>query len=161
MLSSFAVTVRLSAHLLLLAALPLGSALAAEAFPLELRDPWVRTTPPGAGAAAGYGVLHNVSDQPVRIAELQSPLSRRVEIHEMRFADGQMRMRALPLPQIEAGAQMTLEPGGNHFMFTGLNTIPAAGDEVRLTVELEDGNSATFVLPVRDASSGSTGHTHH
>lgn len=120
--------------------------------PIELTDAWVRATPPGAGAAAGYGVLRNTTDRTLRITALRSPLSKTLEIHEMKMADGQMQMRALADPQLAPGETLTLQPGGYHLMFMGLNATPQPGEQVEVTLELEDGSSAQFTLPVRDAA---------
>ncbi|WP_169577489.1 copper chaperone PCu(A)C [Sinimarinibacterium sp. CAU 1509] len=125
--------------------------------PVELTDAWVRATPPGAGAAAGYGTLRNTSDRTVRITALSSPLSKKLEIHEMKMAGGQMQMRAVADPTLAPGETLTLQPGGFHLMFMGLNSTPQAGDQVELTLELDGGSPAQFTLPVRDAA----GMSHH
>jgi copper(I)-binding protein/polyisoprenoid-binding protein YceI len=116
---------------------------------LEVGDPWLREVPPGAGAAGGYGEFRNRSDHSIRIARLQSPLSQRVEIHEMAMVDGQMRMRAVEDVSIAPGGTLSLKPGGYHLMFMGLNRAPKAGESVPLTVELEGGESVEITLPVR------------
>ena len=128
---------------------------------LHFNGAWVRATPPTANVAAAYGQLHNGLDKPVRIVGLTSPLAKTVEIHEMKTVDGQMQMRALDQPEIAAGESLSLESGGYHVMFIGLSQPPKAGDSVELTVELDDGSSAVFTLPVRDAAEAVDAHAHH
>ena len=60
-----------------------------------------------------------------------------------------MKMRELPagLP-IPAGETVTLQPGGFHLMFMGLNQPLVEGEAVTVTLTFETAGEIDVVLPV-------------
>jgi copper(I)-binding protein len=80
-------------------------------------------------------------------------------------ADGMMQM--LHVPEgfvIPAGAEHALARGGDHVMFMGLNTKPAEGDLVPLTLVFEKAGEMQIMVPVdmnrKDGGMGQmTGHS--
>src|SRR5690606_23131064 len=58
-------------------AFPLGVALllasAGASAQIEVENPWIRATPPGARMAAGYAVLRNAGTTPDRLVSGQAP----------------------------------------------------------------------------------------
>lgn len=79
-----------------------------------------------------------------------------VELHETtETSDGQMVMTetadGFPLP---AGQPLMLEPGGDHLMLIGLTQSLQPGDEITLTLKLDDGTEIQFAAPVKDVSGG-------
>jgi copper(I)-binding protein len=66
--------------------------------------------------AAGYLTLDNVGPDD-RLIAAESPAAERVEIHDMTFEQGVMKMReakeGLPIPR---GGSLTLKPRGAHLM---------------------------------------------
>lgn len=128
---------------------------------LHAREAWLRATPPGARVAAAYLALLNPGDQPRRIVGLRSDLADRVELHEMKIVDGQMRMRALQDPVVPARGELQLAPGSTHLMFIGLRRQPAAGETVALTIEFDDASTLELSLPVREAAPEGDGHGMH
>ena len=83
---------------ILLAAMP-----SAAAGDLEVRDAWIRAAPPGAVVLAGYATIENRGEATVRLVDASSSGFARVEFHEMRMADGMMKMRRLESVEVPAG----------------------------------------------------------
>lgn len=127
----------------------LAPALAA-AGELVVRDPWIRGGPPGA-PLAGYATFENAGAAPVRIVAASSAAFERVELHEMRMADGLMRMRRLDMVEVPPGAAVAFAPGGNHLMLHGARAPLAPGDAVRVAFVDADGVRTTATFEVRAA----------
>ena len=71
---------------------------------------------PGRHMSAGYLVLTNNTDEPVRITGATSPQFGKVEIHETTLEDGVARMRRLEELVVPARQSVRLERGGKHLM---------------------------------------------
>lgn len=120
---------------------------------------WTRATPPGAPVAGGFATLRNAGAQPDRLVAVESSAAERVEIHEMREAEGLMKMRALPqgLP-LPAKAIVELKPGSYHLMFIAPKRPFAEGDVVMATLRFERAGAVQVPFPVRAMGAG--GHAH-
>lgn len=119
---------------------------------LSVEGAWLRATPAGAEVGAGYAVLRNVSDQPVRVVSIRSSVAESVEVHSMTMEGGVMRMRMLDSLTIPAKGTVTLEPGGFHLMLMGLHAPLKAGQTVKLKFKLANGRTLSVTAPVRDPS---------
>jgi copper(I)-binding protein len=137
----------------------LAALLALAAFPalagdyklgaIEIRQPWARATPPTAQAGGGFLVLANTGATADRLIGAKSPVSDKVEIHEMKMDGNVMRMRALEKGiEIPPGASVELKPGGFHLMFTGLKSPFAKDTKVPLTLVFERAGSIDVELAV-------------
>lgn len=133
---------RLLAAPLLAAILALGSApVMAD---VAVSAAWVRATVPAQKATGAFMQLK--SDADARLMSAASPIAGVVEIHEM-VMDGQvMKMNAVPGLDLPAGQTVELVPGGYHVMLMDLKQQVKEGDEVplTLTVENKDGSRATL-----------------
>ena len=127
--------------------LPIASA--ASVADISLRQGWSRATPNGAQVAAGYLTIDNHGSLPDRLLSVESPAARKTEIHEMIVQDGIMMMRevegGLTVP---AGATLTLEPGGTHLMFVGLNAPLRENQQVPATLTFEKAGRIEFTFDV-------------
>lgn len=133
---------RLLAAPLLAAILALGSApVMAD---VAVSAAWVRATVPAQKATGAFMQLKSNAD--ARLMSAASPIAGVVEIHEM-VMDGQvMKMNAVPGLDLPAGQTVELAPGGYHVMLMDLKQQVKEGDEVplTLTVENKDGSRATL-----------------
>lgn len=142
-----------------------------EADSLVIRDAWVQSADQGMSAA--YGVIANETADDVTLVAASSAASEDVELHiTVESESGEMVMReAEDGFTILAGAELVLEPGGNHLMLMGLNDPVEPGESVEFAVELSDGSTLEFVASARDyvasgeeyeespeAESGDSGH---
>ena len=75
--------------------------------PLVASDVDIARPMPGMKMSAGYLVLTNNTDEPIRITSVSSPQFAAVEIHETKIEDGIARMR-----ELEALSTLTAVPFG-------------------------------------------------
>lgn len=128
---------------------------------VEATDALCRPTPNGRDVTACYITL--TASQADRLVSVSTPLAATAEVHEMKTEGGIMQMGALigglPLP---AGDAVSLAPGGNHIMLTGVKTPLAAGDAVALTLTFEKaaplGVQANVGQPAPAQAPAHTGH---
>src|SRR5262247_1439678 len=67
-------------------------------------QPWIRATPAGAKAAAGYLTIENTGSEADRLVGGSMARSGRAEIHQMKMDKGVMQMR-------EVGGGLEIKPG--------------------------------------------------
>ena len=84
--------------------------------PLVASDVEITRPMPGMKMSAGFLVLTNNTDEPIRVTGVTSPQFAAVEIHETRIEDGIARMRELDALVVPARGNVTLERGGKHLM---------------------------------------------
>lgn len=85
---------------------------------LIISHPWSRATLPNAPVAGGYLTIVNNGGEADRLVSVSSPVSKMVEMHEMKMEGDVMKMRPLSDGiEIPAGGEVTLKPGGLHLMF--------------------------------------------
>ncbi len=90
---------------------------------------------PGRAMSAGYLVLRNTTDEPIRITAVTSPQFGAVEIHETSIEDGVSRMRRLDALVVPPRDSVTLERGGKHLMLMRARDLQ---DAVTLTLASDD-----------------------
>jgi copper(I)-binding protein len=98
--------------------------------------------------AAGYVTLENAGPDD-RLIAAESPAAERVEIHEMTFDKGVMKMREAKegLP-IARGASLALKPRGAHLMLIRPRTKLAEGQTVKVTLRFAHAPALELSLPV-------------
>jgi hypothetical protein len=142
----------LSAVIIAVAAL---AASVAQAGTVEVKDAWIRATPPGATTAAGYAVIVNHGFTTDRLMGGHTAVAGSVEPHQTTMAGGVMRMRAIPGGlAIGASAAAHLSPNGDHLMLIGLKRPLRAGEHVRVVLDFTRAGAVTADFVVRDGASG-------
>ncbi|MFE3451647.1 copper chaperone PCu(A)C [Nonomuraea sp. NPDC059194] len=126
-----------------------SAAPSANGAPLTITDPWIKTTKKGMTAA--FGTLVNTSGKPVTVVAGSSPLSPKVELHEVVESKGKMVMQ----PKkggfvIPANGSHELKPGGDHIMLMGVTEEVKPGAEVSFTLDLEGGGTFVFTAMGKD-----------
>ena len=125
------------------------SAFSATADALIVTNAWIKNLPPTVPMRAGYMTLKNTSDKAVSIVAVESEVFTQVDIHESVKKDGMMSMRPLsPLP-IPAGTTAELTPGGIHLMMMQPQKTLKPGDQVSITLQLDDGSFQTLQMTVK------------
>lgn len=132
--------------------LALVSAPMAFAADITITDPYLRVSGAMATSAAAFMTIENHGDAD-RLIGARSDLAQRVELHtHLQDANGVMSMihveDGFPIP---ANAVHMLDRGGDHVMFLGLNSVPAEGDTIRLTLTFEKAGEVTVEVPVDNA----------
>ncbi|MFF4414434.1 copper chaperone PCu(A)C [Streptosporangium sp. NPDC001559] len=132
---------------------PPSSAAASPAAALTITDPWIKTT--GKGMTAAFGTLVNNTDTEVTVVSGVSPLSPKVELHEVVESDGKMVMRpkkgGIVIP---ARGTHELAPGGDHIMLMGVTKKVEPGAEVPFTLTLADGGTLEFTAIGKEFAGG-------
>ncbi|APE30113.1 hypothetical protein BOX17_03590 [Halomonas aestuarii] len=139
---------RLASLPLTLLSLSLFSA-AAEAQSITVDDPQVRAVPPGSTTTAAFMSLTNPGETDLALVGGASPLAGTLELHNHVMVEGVMQMRRVDEIPIPAGETVHLAPGGWHLMMFDLAATPAEGENVELTLTLDNGERLTLEAPVR------------
>ena len=121
---------------------------------LEIEKPWARATPPGAAVGGGYLVIRNKGVSGDRLVGVTSPVSARVEVHEMAMEKDLMRMRQVKGVDVPAKGSVELKPGGFHLMFIDLKAPFKQGDKVPVTLRFERAGEVKTELPVEAMTAG-------
>ncbi|MEV6150246.1 copper chaperone PCu(A)C [Nonomuraea sp. NPDC052129] len=120
---------------------------------LTITDPWVKTAKKGMSAA--FGTLVNNTDAEVTIVSGASPLSPKIELHEVVESGGKMIMR----PKeggfvIPAHGTHELRPGGDHIMLMGVAQEVLPGARIPFTLTVKGGKPLEFTAIGKDFAGG-------
>ncbi|RXJ88749.1 hypothetical protein CRV01_08990 [Arcobacter sp. CECT 8983] len=143
----------------LLGLLVIASALFASS--IEVKNSYVRATPPGLPNSAAFMTVINNTDKDVAIVKASSPVSKVVELHTHDMKDGVMKMYQVPKIDVTSKSQTVLKPGGFHIMLIGLYNPLKVGENVELTLELSNGETKTITAPVKTVMGGMKHHGNH
>jgi copper(I)-binding protein len=128
---------------------------------LEISAPWARATPKGASIGGGYLKITNTGTTPDRLTGGSTPVSDKLEVHEMSMSDGVMKMRPVTGGlEIKPGETVELKPGGYPLMFVGLKQQLQQGGHFKATLQFEKAGSADVDFSVAGigANSADGGH---
>lgn len=139
-----------------LAAVLPGEALA----DIRIDNAWTRATVSTQRASGAFMTI--TSDTAARLVGVHSPVAGIAEIHEMTVIDNIMRMRAIDSLALPAGTAVTLKPGGYHLMLLDLKSALQEGEQIPLTLTIEDDDGTrkdiTVQAEVRALTARSTDH---
>ena len=144
----------------IIAAIGGTSALADSA--ISVSDAYAFETAPTAMAGGGFVTITNTGDSDDTLIAVLADFPR-VEMHTTEFEGDIARMIHLDAIPVPAGETVTLEPGGMHVMFMGLQGNPlTAGDNVQATLVFEQAGEVpvSFDVVTRDAHAGDHGDSH-
>ena len=156
---------KLLSRRLQLACLTLALVAPCAAAQVTVKDAWVRATVPQQQGTGAYMLITSATD--ARLVEVQSPVAKHAEVHEMATVDNVMRMRPVKALELPAGRTIELKPNGYHVMLTGLKDQIKDGDRVALTLTVEDKDKKRQTIeihaPVRPLNYVPDGgkHKHH
>ena len=127
-------------------------ALAQAPAPLKVSGAWLRAAAPNQ-VTGGYAVFENPAGSPVAITAVKTAAARTVELHVMTERDSVMKMQRVDRFVVPAGGRFALSPGGAHLMLFGVSKALVTGDQVTLTIVLDDGREfdVRFEVRARDA----------
>ncbi|MGC9422821.1 copper chaperone PCu(A)C [Vibrio sp.] len=125
---------------------------------LMMKEPYARATPPNAVTSAVFGTLINHSKTDRYIVAASSPSAGKIELHDM-IKDGDvMKMRQVDKLTIPAQGVLPLKPGSFHIMLFDLQHPFIAGEEITLQLTTQDGQSFSFVAPIKTVMSSMQQH---
>lgn len=129
---------------------------------IEISGAFSRATLPNAPVGGGFLTITNMGAEDDTLVAASAPIAAETQIHEMAMEGEVMKMRQLKdgivLP---AGESVTLEPGGLHIMFMGLNTALAEGETVPLTLTFARAGTITIDMPVGATAADAPAHAGH
>lgn len=120
---------------------------------VTVADTWVRATDGVADPSmtAAFGMLSNRTGKPLTVVSATNSVSDRTELHEMVTENGAMVMRPVAGGiTIPADGNTTLAPGGLHVMLLDLTAPIKPGDEVDITLTLDDGSTVPFTAVAKE-----------
>ena len=133
------------------AALMLASCAPRGAAAIEVKDAWARATPPGATSGAAYFTLVNSGSAADSLVGVSTPAGQ-AGVHSTEMSAGVMRMRPVERLEIAADATVTLKPGGDHVMVTGLKQPLTEGMTFPMTLAFEKSGQKLVEVSVRPLS---------
>jgi copper(I)-binding protein len=114
-------------------------------------DAWVRASVPGQSSSGAFMTVTADSDS--KLLSVASPVAKDAQIHEMSMKDDVMRMGPVDSVALPAGKAVKLDPNGYHVMLMGLTGQIKEGDQVPLTLTVENAKgekqSVEVKAPVR------------
>lgn len=125
---------------------------------IQIENPWVRATAPGAKMAAGYLEIRNSAAAGDRLLGAASPAAARVEMH-VTIKDGDiMRMREVKEFRVPAKGRFELRPGGAHLMFVDIRHPYREGEKIPVTLRFERAGEVSAEFRVGRLGAMHSGH---
>ncbi|SBW81470.1 transporter [Pseudomonas veronii 1YdBTEX2] len=122
---------------------------------VQVSDAWVRATVPGQPSSGAFMTV--TADSNSRLLRVASPVAKDVQIHEMSMKDDVMRMGPVDSITLPAGTPVKLDPDGYHVMLMGLTGQIKEGDQVPLTLTVENAKGERQTVEVKAAARGLDG----
>jgi copper(I)-binding protein len=130
----------------LLVSLLAGVSLSAVA-QTRVEDAWVRTSVPGQPSSGAF--MRVTADSDSKLLSVSSPAAKDVQIHEMSMTNDVMRMGPVESVALPAGKTVSLDPNGYHVMLMGLVRQIKEGDQIPLTLTIENDKGVRETLEVQ------------
>ena len=121
-------------------------------------DAWVRASVPGQPSRGAFMTV--TADRDSKLLSVASPVAKDVQIHEMSMKDDVMRMGPVDSVALPAGKAVKLDPDGYHVMLMGLTGQIKEGDQVPLTLTVQDAKGEKQIVEVKAAARGLDGMDH-
>ena len=130
-----------------LAALALiGLALPAMA-ETTVSDAWARATVPQQKSSGAFMTLTASTDS--KLLSVASPVAKTVQVHQMTMENDVMKMGEVDSVALPAGKAVSLDPNGYHVMLMDLNQQLKEGEQVPLTLVIEDAKGQQQTLEIK------------
>lgn len=110
-------------------------------------DAWVRTSVPGQPSSGAF--MRITADTDSKLLSVSSPVAKDVQIHEMSMTNDVMRMGPVAFVALPAGKTVSLDPDGYHVMLMGLVGQIKEGDQVPLTLTVENAQGVRETLQIK------------
>ena len=119
----------------------LGAAIAASSIfgasaAVTATDAWVRGTVPAQKTTGAFVTLQSSED--AKLVGVSTPFAKSAEIHVTKESQGMAQMHAVEEVKLPAGQRVELKPGGYHVMLVDIARPLGEGDQVPLTLTIED-----------------------
>lgn len=129
---------------------------------VSIQNAWVRSTKAGQDVGAAYMTL--TSNQDATLMQVESDVTKSIEIHSMVMQKGVMKMRMLETLALAAGKPYKLEPGGFHLMLFDLAKPLKEGEQVNFKLTFKDKDNVEFKqninVPIQTSVNGNGRNPH-
>ncbi|CAF25565.1 copper chaperone PCu(A)C [Bartonella quintana] len=124
---------------------------------IEILNPWTRATPKGIKTGSGYLYIINHGNTPDRLISVSTNGVQTTEIHSMAVINDIMKMEKRHNGiEIPGNGEITLKPGGDHIMFTGLSQPFKPGDKISAKLTFEKAGTINVDFSVNAMSTTSS-----
>lgn len=128
---------------------------------LFIQHPWSRATPKSAEVGGGYLKIKNNGESDDALLSVTSPITDRIEIHEMSMDNNVMKMREIKGPlTIPAHKEVEFSPNGLHIMFMKLKNPFVKGESFPATLHFQKAGNIDVKFII-DSMGASTSSDHH
>lgn len=110
-------------------------------------DAWVRATVAGQPSTGAF--MHITASSDRKLVEVQSPAAKTVQIHESKMENDVMSMQPVASVPLPAGKSVAIVPEGYHVMLIDLVGQIKVGDQVPLTLIVEDSKGVKESIEVK------------
>ncbi|MFA0928335.1 copper chaperone PCu(A)C [Pseudomonas syringae pv. tagetis] len=121
-------------------------------------DAWVRATVPGQPATGAFMRITSTVDG--KLVDVASPVAKTVQIHQMSMKGDVMSMQRVESVDLPAGKPVVFDSNGYHVMFMGLAAQVKEGDQVPLTLTVENATGGKESVQVTAVARSLTGDDH-
>lgn len=130
------------------------SSLSLLASEIEIKDAYVRASPPGVPNTAAFMEIVNHTNKNISLIEVNTNISKIAELHTHEMKNGIMKMYQVPKIVIPANGKTILKPGGFHIMVIGLNKALKKGGIVELEMIFSNKYKTTIEVPIKSVMNG-------
>lgn len=121
---------------------------------IEVKDSYVRATPPGLPNSGAFMTVVNNSSKDISLVSASSNIAKAVELHTHDMKDGVMKMYQVPKIVVKANSSLEFKPGGFHVMFIGLNAPLKVGGTVDFSIKQANGEITKVSAPIKTVMGG-------
>lgn len=111
-----------------------------------VEDAWVRATVAQQASTGAFMRITSTTDS--QLIGVQSPVAGIVQIHQSSMVNDVMSMKEVPQVPLPAGKTVQIEPEGYHIMLINLVGQVKEGDQVPLTLTVENPNGEKETIQV-------------
>lgn len=105
---------------------------------LEIKNAFIKQTPPHAPSSAIFLTLYNNTDEDIALVGAKTSISQISELHTHIHKDGKMAMIQVPKITIKAHSKTELKPSGYHIMLFKLSNPVTKDTKVDLILNFDN-----------------------
>lgn len=115
---------------------------------IEIKEAYVRATPPGGAVTAAFASITNNLDKDVDLLSVEGDFAKTFELHDMDMSGGVMKMRKLSSITIKRHSTIKLKSGGLHIMIFDLKKPLNRDQKYSLKFNFSNKESLLISVPI-------------
>lgn len=118
---------------------------------IDVSNAYAKATPPNAKNSGAFMLIKNNTDKDIALVSATNSLSDVTELHTHVEENGMKKMIQIPKIDIKANSTTELKPGSLHVMFIGIKKPMVVGDNVKMALTFDNGQTVTLdKVPVKE-----------